>query len=93
MLALLMGRDSNEVKSHLFLEAVLGRDALDAGKTNIAPDHIGLKRAIKLINYFSEIFPKQYFGDFLDDINKDLVPDEKVNQIRETYLDMPVSDF
>ena len=60
MLAILMCRDTIENKATLFVDTVIGRVNLDQNVTSIQAESIGLKRGIKLITWFSEVFPKQY---------------------------------
>ena len=58
MLALLMCRDTVENKATLFVDTIIGQWNIDANVTTVQAESIGLKRGLKLITYFSEIFPK-----------------------------------
>ena len=64
MLALLMCRDSVRVKSMLFLDTVLGHDALILGRDTITINSSRLRRAVQWLLFFAEIFPKKYYAHF-----------------------------
>ena len=60
MLALLMCRDSLEIKASLFMDTVIGQEGLDQGRYSISFKNSRLRRAIKKLLFFAEIFPKKY---------------------------------
>ena len=74
MLALLMCRDTIENKASLFVDTVIGRVNVEQNMTSIQAESLGLKRGIKLLTYFSEVFPKQYQNEFLQYINRNVAP-------------------
>ena len=72
ILSLLVCRDPIKVKIKLFVETVYGMEARTQFPINGLID-LGsprLKRAIKLLLYFSEIFPKRYWMRFEKDIKE-----------------------
>lgn len=64
MLALLVCRGSLKTKAGLFMDAVIGRDGLAAGRDVVAINNSRLIRGTKKLTYFAEIFPKQYQDEF-----------------------------
>lgn len=93
MLSLLVGKDSLDVKANLFVDLVIGRKRFDADNVSIKANSIRLKRALKLITYFSEMFPKQYQGEFLGYINDHLEFKDKVARVKDTHQGMPLDDL
>jgi hypothetical protein len=60
----------------------------------INQDSLGLKRGLKLLTYFAEIFPKKYHADYLQDINSSIMnTKDHVKEIRQTHDEMKIEDF
>ena len=72
ILSLLVCRDSAKVKMKLFVEIIYGQDARMKFPVNGLIDlgSARLKRAIKLLLYFAEIFPKKYWMQFDRDVKE-----------------------
>lgn len=69
ILSLMMCRDSSKVKGHLFMDTVIGRTGRALGRDTISINDMRLKRAIKLLLFFSEIFPKKFECEFRKELN------------------------
>ena len=69
ILSLLVCRDPVKVKMTLFLETVIGPEARPLSDQDMIDMSSGrLRRAIKLLLYFSEVFAKKYWSYFEKDI-------------------------
>ena len=68
VLALLMCRGSPKEKSQLLMDLVIGKDGLKKGIDSVQINEQRLIKAVSLLIYFSEIFPKQYYQMFQDEI-------------------------
>ena len=61
ILCLLMCRGTPKIKAKLLAELVLNENIQDLeNDNNLIGDSLRLKRAFKLLVYFSEIFPKKF---------------------------------
>lgn len=58
MLALLICRGNVKTKATLFLDTIIGRDGLAAGRDVVTINNARLIRGTKKLTYFAEIFPK-----------------------------------
>ena len=67
-----MCKDTLENKARLFMDTIIGRAGLHCGRDSVSVSNSRLKKALKLIVYFSEIFPKRYWSHFQDELNNQI---------------------
>ena len=65
-----MCRDLPKIKANLFIDTVIGRGGLALGREWLSINTLKLKKAFKLLLYFSEVFPKKYENDFSVELAK-----------------------
>ena len=71
ILSLLMCRDNAKVKGHLFMDTVIGRTGRALGRDTISINDQRVKRAFKLLLFFSEIFPKKFECEFRTELSNE----------------------
>ena len=59
-----MCRDQPKIKAQLFIEAVIGRAGIALGREYLSINNSKLKKGVKLLFFFAEIFPKKFEHEF-----------------------------
>ena len=75
-----MCRDTLKVKGELFMDTVIGRIGRARGCDSVSINDQRLNRAIKLLLFFSEIFPKKYECEFRLELNKESQVKDKLTR-------------
>ena len=73
ILSLLMCRDTAKIKANLFMDTVLGRQRKALGRESIAVHDQRVKKACKLLLFYSEIFPKKFECEFKNELDQEIL--------------------